>query len=447
MQQRSSSRLTEWLDNLARESWQLELILSGFAIFLLIGIYEPLDNLGAALTKSDMSTRVKMLLGLPYGILVAGWFILLVNLGIHVLFRGLWISTIGLRSVSDDIDFEALRFTPRFDRFLQKHVGSFDRYIERLEKICSVLFAFTFLIIFMLLAVAGVIALVALVNLIFLEWLGLRNHVLPKIFAVLLLGGGLLYFIDFVTLGFLKRIRWLSFLYYPIYRFFSIVTFARLYRPLYYNLIDNRFGRGVGFLLVPYIVVLLVGSSLKFVAGAYFPLPPPGHTMSDGDFLPPHTRLDDSFYDDRRAEDDLFATPAIPSRFIGNGFVELFIPYAPEEDDKAIEAACPELGAAQRTGLTLEGIITIQEARKGLNVDSILLCMSGLHQVFVDDSLFAAPGFRFYTHPRGERNGLLAVLDVQYLSRGEHLLRVETQRLREDSLVREERAYIPFWKE
>ncbi|MCO6479817.1 MAG: hypothetical protein J5I94_24480, partial [Phaeodactylibacter sp.] len=353
----------------------------------------------------------------------------------------------GLRSVSDDIDFEALRFTPRFDRFLQKHVGSFDRYIERLEKICSVLFAFTFLIIFMLLAVAGVIALVALVNLIFLEWLGLRNHVLPKIFAVLLLGGGLLYFIDFVTLGFLKRIRWLSFLYYPIYRFFSIVTFARLYRPLYYNLIDNRFGRGVGFLLVPYIVVLLVGSSLKFVAGAYFPLPPPGHTMSDGDFLPPHTRLDDSFYDDRRAEDDLFATPAIPSRFIGNGFVELFIPYAPEEDDKAIEAACPELGAAQRTGLTLEGIITIQEARKGLNVDSILLCMSGLHQVFVDDSLFAAPGFRFYTHPRGERNGLLAVLDVQYLSRGEHLLRVETQRLREDSLVREERAYIPFWKE
>ncbi|MCB9295690.1 MAG: hypothetical protein H6559_21575 [Lewinellaceae bacterium] len=29
-----------------RESWQLELILSGFAIFLLIGIYEPLDSLG-----------------------------------------------------------------------------------------------------------------------------------------------------------------------------------------------------------------------------------------------------------------------------------------------------------------------------------------------------------------------------------------------------------------
>ena len=156
MQERSTSRLSEWLDNLARESWQLELIISGFAIFLLIGIYEPLDKMGTELMRGGLSERMQVIVGLPLGSLTAAWFILLVNLCIHVLFRGLWISTIGLRSVSDDIDFEALRFTPRFDRFLQRKVGSFDRYVERLEKICSVLFAFTFLILFMLLALGGV---------------------------------------------------------------------------------------------------------------------------------------------------------------------------------------------------------------------------------------------------------------------------------------------------
>lgn len=436
MQERSSSRLSEWLDKLARESWQLELIISGFAIFLLIGIYEPLNDIGNELLNGSLSARMQVILGLPFGILKAGWFILLVNLCIHVLLRGLWISTIGLRSVSDDIDFEALRFTPRFDRFLQRKVGSFDRYIERLEKICSVLFAFTFLVLFMLLAVGGQIALLGLGNLILWEWLGLRDHAVTSIFNILVLAGSLLYFIDFLTLGYLKRIRWLSFVYYPVYRFFSIITFARLYRPIYYNLIDNRFGRGVGFLLVPYIVLLPIGSSVKFITDAYFPKSPPAHTM-----------LNTIHYDDARPEGASPEAPGIPSRFVGNGFVELFIPYLPEKDDKAIQALCPGLEIANTTGLTLQGPVTIQQERSGFNVDSILLCMSGIQRVFVNDSLLADPGFRFYTHSQRRDNGLLAVLDVGYLTRGEHLLRVETRRLREDSLRWEESAYIPFWKE
>ncbi|MCB0594778.1 MAG: hypothetical protein H6557_13880 [Lewinellaceae bacterium] len=436
MQERSTSRLSEWLDNLARESWQLELIISGFAIFLLIGIYEPLDKMGTELMRGGLSERMQVIVGLPLGSLTAAWFILLVNLCIHVLFRGLWISTIGLRSVSDDIDFEALRFTPRFDRFLQRKVGSFDRYVERLEKICSVLFAFTFLILFMLLALGGVAALLGLGNLLLWEWLGPGDHALISIFNILILVGSLMYFIDFVTLGYFKRIRWLAVVYYPIYRFFSFVTLARLYRPIYYNLIDNRFGRGVGFLLVPYIVLLIVGSSITFNADAYFPKSPPASTF-----------LNSIYYDDLRAEDIYSEAPGIASRFVGNGFLELFIPYQPKEDDKALKAVCPGLEAARSTGLSMEGAITIQEGRSSINIDSILLCMGHIHRIFVDDRLLAEPGFRFYTHPQRRDNGLLAMLDVQYLARGEHLLRVETQRLQQDSLVWEEKEYIPFWKE
>ena len=55
---------------------------------------------------------------------------LLVNLIFHVVLRGVWISTVGLRYVSEDIDFDVFRLHPRFDRFLRKHVISFDHYIE-----------------------------------------------------------------------------------------------------------------------------------------------------------------------------------------------------------------------------------------------------------------------------------------------------------------------------
>ncbi|MCB9352189.1 MAG: hypothetical protein H6573_32540 [Lewinellaceae bacterium] len=177
MQERSSSRLSEWLDNLARESWQLELVISGFAIFLLIGIYEPLWEWGESFQRAGLSPGMRNTLGVPFAILIAAWFILL---------------------------------------------------------------------------------------------------------------GSLLYFIDFITLGYLKRIRWLAPVYYPIYRFFSLITFARLYRPLYYNLIDNRFGRGVGFLLAPYMILLIVGSSIKFISEAYFP-------VSTAQITTTHSRWHSSF--------------------------------------------------------------------------------------------------------------------------------------------------------
>ena len=74
-------------------------------------------------------------------------FFILINLVLHVLLRGIWISTLGLRYVSGEIDFDKLRLAPRFDRFLRRRIVSFDQYILRLENLCSVIFAFTFLIV------------------------------------------------------------------------------------------------------------------------------------------------------------------------------------------------------------------------------------------------------------------------------------------------------------
>jgi hypothetical protein len=435
MENRSSSRLAEWLDKLARESWQLELIISGFAIFLLAGIYEPLQGMGDSIERLNLSFRMQVALGLPFGILKASWYILLINLCVHVLFRGLWISTVGLRSVSDDIDFEALKLQPRFDRFLQRRIGSFDRYIERLEKICSVLFAFTFLILFMLLALVGVIVLLSMVNLLLRDWLGLGNHWIAETINIFLFFCGFLYFIDFVTLARLKRVRWLAPVYYPAYRFFSLVTLAVLYRPLYYNLIDNRFGRGVGLLLVPYVLFLMVASSLSYGTDAYFP-------NTSGQVI-----LKTSYYDDLRPEDEFSQLASIPSRYVDNGFLELFLPYDPGDDDESIQAICPDLQAARITGLKLSGVINLTTTIQGVNTDSLLLCMGGIHRILVDDSLHADPPWHFYTHPKREDNGLLTILDVQYLPRGEHLLRLETRRVGEEALEWKESARIPFWKE
>ena len=112
-----------------QESWQLELLISGFAIFLLIGGWEPIKDLEYNLVLAkDISPRANSL-NLLYYVTRTAYLSLAACLIIHVVFRGLWIAAVGLRSVSGDIDYDSLRYRPRFINRLKNGIGTFDGYI------------------------------------------------------------------------------------------------------------------------------------------------------------------------------------------------------------------------------------------------------------------------------------------------------------------------------
>ena len=203
----------KWLEILQQESWQLELLISGFAIFLLAGAYDQLDSFEYQIYLLTTGSSYFGTLILPFQILLGAWYVLIINLILHVLLRGLWISTIGIRYVSGEIEFDILNFSPKFDRFLKKRIVSFDAYIEKLEQLCSIVFGFTFLIIFILISmglfVVGIVFLALTIDMIegnfHNGWLAL---VIPVL--ILYLFGGLLYFIDFITLGWIKKRKSIS---------------------------------------------------------------------------------------------------------------------------------------------------------------------------------------------------------------------------------------------
>ena len=256
------NRKQQLLERLEQESWQLELLISGFTIFLLIAAKEPLDvwtrSVGVTIQLSFPGSPLNILPVVVYG----SWFFVTVNLLLHVLLRGMWISAIGLRSVSGGIDLPSFRMSRRYRRFLRPQLRNYDVFIERLERLSSVMFAYTFLIVFALIS----ITLVVLTFFVFIRLLqGLdRGLALSDtayrtlnilVFAPLVLSL-LVYFVDFVTLGRVKRLHWFSHGYYPFYRFWGWITLAFLYRPLYYNLVDHRQGRRLARLLVPYIIFI-----------------------------------------------------------------------------------------------------------------------------------------------------------------------------------------------
>ena len=212
------------LQKLQEESWQLELLISGFAIFGLFTAIEPIYD-----AMREAQNNQQLYVSVIYTIGFISCAILIFNLMLHVLLRGLWIGALGLRYVSGDIDYEILNYSPKFTKYLKKKVGSFDKYIATLENYCSIIFAISFLLIFYVLAITFTIITIVLIANYVLDsdtlpgWISKGIGIPIMIFICV---GMMLTFIDFITLGFLKKKKWISKIYFPIYWVFSFITLS-----------------------------------------------------------------------------------------------------------------------------------------------------------------------------------------------------------------------------
>jgi hypothetical protein len=126
----------------------LELLVSSFVLFLLIGGWEPVKSLEYDLIVLRGTGTGANNLNFLYYALRTAYSSLLACLLIHLVMRGVWIAAIGLRSVSGEIDYDQLHYQPRFIDRLRRRLGSFDGYIERIEIQCRLAFSFAFLIFF-----------------------------------------------------------------------------------------------------------------------------------------------------------------------------------------------------------------------------------------------------------------------------------------------------------
>ncbi len=295
--EKAKSIFKEWLEKLQQESWQLELLISGFAIYGIYSARTLITDL-SFFNDYDMDGESKFIVSVVGFIFRTGWLIFFLNLLVHVILRGLWIGAIGLRYVSQDIDYDVLGYSTRFTDFLRKNVGSYDDFIESLEKICSVIFAFTFLL-FLLFASLMVFVLQTILIIALGQKFFDGNSTIVSFFvfaAIFYFGFGCIVFIDLISLGLFKKIKekYLSSIYFYLYRFISIVTLSFLYRALLYNFIDNKYTRKLFYLSIPYIFIIVGGYTMFENTPDPF-LPPSAQMLQSG------TVIDDNYYDDLRS--------------------------------------------------------------------------------------------------------------------------------------------------
>ncbi len=426
-----SPSFKRWLDKLQQESWQLELIISGFAIYALILAYEPLKV--ASLTAKEMNLDFFHTMWEAVTII---WGILIFNLILHVILRGLWIGAVGLRYVSGDIDYNALKYSKQFTTYLKKNVGSFDKYIGQLEKYCSVLFAISFLSIFYTLSLFIFILILAAVAYLIFEnpylsgimWVEMGFSVGLTIFILL----SIIVFIDFIGQGILKKNKWIAKIYFPIYWLFSYLTLSFLYRPIIYNFLDNKFGKRIVFLLLPLYIITSFLFNIDFKHSNYLANKPTSLENYASSY-----NYEDLMLDNK----DFIKTASIPSKIIKENYLKVFILFKKNIEDqifKKNEALKPKF---DQRGISFSNIKI--QTKNHLNELDYLSTFKELYYIQIDSLRFSSD--YIITTDKHKRLGFETYLNIRDLNEGKHILRIlapaeDSTQVENDTLVT-----IPFW--
>lgn len=421
------------LQRLQEESWQLELIISGFAIFGLFTAIEPIsDAANVAQSKQQFASTIILT------IVLVSCAILIFNLLLHVVLRGLWIGTLGLRYVSGDIDYDSLNYSEKFTKYLKKKVGSFDKYVAALENYCSVIFAVSFLLIFYVLALTFTVLTIALIATQIID-----NDNLPETFRtavgvvliIFILIGMLLTFVDFITQGWLKRKKWISKIYFPIYRVFSFITLSFLYRPLVYNFLDNKFGRRLSFVLVPVYFVILVLTSFQYIPSNYF---------ESVDYSSDTTASRNSYLDllDDNEHVDKFA---ITSKVITTPYLSIFMELTDNVEDNVFNFR-PDLKPEKDNRGLRSNMIVINEIEWSTlrkQQKDYLETLNQVYTVRIDSTDYDS---EFILSENKQKDlGFETFVGLKNLEEGKHLLKVIRKRIKAGDTVKHAVCNIPFW--
>ena len=428
-------KFKELLDKLQQESWQLELLISGFAIF---GLITAMPHIRTAMVIAENDKQIYSFVALLIAFIACS--ILVFNLLIHVVLRGLWIGALGLRYVSGEIDFKKLNYQHNFTKHLKKRIVSFDKYVATLENYCSVLFAVSFLLIFYVISIS-----IILLSLVGIATLIISNDNLPDtprtiigiLFLFFILIGAFLVFIDFLTQGYLKKKKWLSKIYFPFYWVFSYITLTFLYRPLVYNFLDNKFTRRLSFFLVPSYIAISVLISFK-------------HKKTN--YLESATKISSTYLDTRNyenllvKEDDFARIATIQSKVIIDPYIKFFRIFSENVENRIYDYEPTLKPKNDKRGFSSD-IVMFNSTEYLKNKDSLtkkyLAVFNETHQIFIDSIKFKTDFF--ISQNNKKQFGFETYINIKHLTEGKHILKLKRLRKKKKDTIRVTEINIPFW--
>ena len=421
------SENTSWLTELQQKSWEPEILLSGIVLYGLFQIPSILDTV-LLYTKDNLYGDTTDLDNLISSLKVAlHW--LTCGLILHLISRGIWVGMVGLSfTFPNGLNKKRIKVTGNFEHQLEK-IPPIEQVIIKLEKVSSALFSVSFMLFmimigaYLFILLLLVIPIVGLDQLIGFDSISQRAEVAITIYSVSILTIGGLSLVDFVTLGYFRRFKWISKAYYPLYWLVSTVTLSRFYRPIYYTIITNYGKWKIGAFLIFFTVTSIFGVS--GLQDSVFP----GESLTQLEFWN-NSRGASSFsgyYDDQN--NDFHSVQAqIQSDIISGNTVRLFVVLKVTRED-SIRAYC------KYDSLLTQSKMSSSKAE--------LHCASTFYHVYLNDSLVSDQKWLFQYKQHTKQRGLVTYIDVSELPQGMHSIAVMGPK----EMYRYRFLEIPFYRE
>ncbi|MFY0592849.1 hypothetical protein [Roseivirga sp.] len=470
-------KLRRWVSNLQLESWQLELLITGFSIFLLATSIDQYDNFRESFVFNKLvPTSSSSVIFIDSGLFIINTIpialkFFLISLLVHLLLRGFWIGIVGLSSVSNVIDIDSLNLKGKFKKRIPEKVKTLDDLIFYLDQVSSVIFSYTYLLAFSIISVVlvasflfSVLGVGTYLQISFGSNAAAGAIILLLNFCVvfLLLVGAIIFFLDTILFSAFKKSKWFSVIYYPIYRLYSVISLSFIYRSIYYHLITNYSKKQIiAVTLVLFTTLLVVFKINNWNTYSFYP-----EVINANEYA-----LRKSNYDDERTG-GYITSASIPSMYVQRDFLPVFIRYSPSSNE-ILDLLCPEFRGLERSlsfsesfnagfqsqrdsTLTFEDILGTDDKYEAL-VKSSVQCLSSMYEIYLDDELVSNNEFFFTRHSNKGERGIKTVLDIGNLERGRHVIKVNrfnfqgnpliNQTITREKLEMKTWIKISFWKE
>ena len=405
-------------------TWEVELLISGVAVFAMLQLPGLLDDALFAL-QPRLDAGWGEPLRIVYVYLKAAAVLLALTFSAHLLLRAHWIAAVGMHSIyPDGVRWDRLRIGPVQRAVEQARAGDHAALIERADNRATTVFAAGVMMATILLSVTLMISVAFGLLLLAMTLGGLQVDV-PALFiacvGLVILPTVLAMFIDrrfgakLAPDGLARR------LLAGVFRFYGGFGFSRGTNAL--GLLSSHIGErrttlAIMAVMLPVMIAVLAGASAlrspeRIGDYALFPEPADASGRS----------LVDAHYDRRRDPARDPAVPYIQDLVASGPYLLLTVPFVPGAGARAMRARC-----------------TLPE---DVDPPRVLDCLATLHAVSLDGKPVAGLRYDTGTDPRTERPVLLAMIDLRSLAPGRHELRIARVDAKDD----ESRDWlVPFWR-
>lgn len=425
-----------WMERMALESWQAEMVISGVAIF---GSFQLLDSMNGLIDWCYFNLPEE-LMGMSYFLcfyLMVAVAVLIMSFLVHFIIRALWIAAIGLESVyPGGFKRENEAYSTHFMDQLINRFPSLRQFNHDLDRVGSAVLAYALSFVMVFVGIGMLLSALILLGVLLATFLD--DTLAVYIIKGLLTLYGLLVLLNslFNSKAFRDR-PWVQRIHFPLSIFLgSYLTTNVFARPQIYfaytirsNIENKRFW---GIMMAVVTGVLLI-SVVFFSQSQIFALLSERYYRYDERT----DRLYSSNYEDESEDYELaYIRPQIPSAVLHSpADLRLFIPI-PERESRKLLAACSEV--APERELAPDRIDASRRAFRTYYMN----CYQEQLEIHLDSARVDYV-MKVYNNPHRDEPGLLLFFPGLSLEPGEHLLEIRHLTVLDGDLMKTDR--IPFF--